>query len=140
MRPPKAFTASFFALDSEFISCHQHTIQNRPAGACVEHGQAILASNLALRALSAQRTQNHLVGAFLTTSSFSCSVFFTRQLVHIMYIGFPPKNSFWRAPELCTSNPGVTKQNGGRGALTVISASVSTRGVLTVISASVSMS
>ena len=44
--------------------------------------------------------RNRLISVFLTTNSFFCAVFFIRQLVHIMQIGFPPKNSFWRAPEL----------------------------------------
>ena len=49
--PPKALTAIFFALDSEFTSCHQHINRNRRAGARVERAQARQGSNLALRSL-----------------------------------------------------------------------------------------
>ena len=37
-----------------------------------------------LCAVPAQRAQNHLLGVFMTMSSFYCSVFCIRQLVHIM--------------------------------------------------------
>ena len=98
----RSFSSSVFCLIQLIYMNISYTLHIRTGGASVhrtEPPRVFLGLRWSAQTLR-REPRNRLISVFLTTNSFFCSVFFIRQLVHIMQIGFPPKNSFWRAVEL----------------------------------------
>ena len=73
----------FFALESQYISCCQHTSREIQVGAHLGGVRAGSASTEPLRSLCAE-SQKCPQGVFLTTGSFFSSVFCIRQLAYII--------------------------------------------------------